>query len=486
MASPTDSSAAPPDPAQLLRSRSYIVVLVFGAVIGAPVAAIAYFFLKAVSSTSTWVFTTLPGDLGFSSEPLLWPLLPLTVSGLLVGLTLRYLPGTGGHKPAEGFHTSGATVPIDLPGIIIASFATLSLGVVLGPEAPLIAIGSGLGVLALHFLKKDAPDTAVMVIGAAGSFAAVSTLLGSPLVGAFMLMEAAGIGGPLMPVVLVPGLLAAGVGTLIFIGLDSWTGYGTQSLAIPDIPPFATPTVAEFLWAIGIGLAAAVLGAVIRRAAILLQPIVEQRMVLLTPIVGFGIGVCAVLFAQFSDHDSSEVLFSGQDALTGPDRGRRRLDRRRADPADALQGHRVHAGAEQLPRRSDVPGNVHRRRRRHRALAPPGPSDDRRRGDGHRRPVRRNARPAAHLGAPHRALSQRRRAGSHPPRDRFGHRVVRRIGAARSRTRGHARRGTSRRTWIISVGHFRPEMPLREADGLDHSESRAHPSRHAGPRPRRQ
>src|SRR4029077_1201569 len=69
MASPTDSSAAPPDPAQLLRSRSYIVVLVFGAVIGAPVAAIAYFFLKAVSSTTTWVFTTLPGDLGFSSEP---------------------------------------------------------------------------------------------------------------------------------------------------------------------------------------------------------------------------------------------------------------------------------------------------------------------------------------------------------------------------------------------------------------------------------
>jgi H+/Cl- antiporter ClcA len=317
MASPTDSSAAPPDPATLLRSRSYVVVLVLGAIIGAPVAAIAYFFLQAVSSTSTWVFTTLPGDLGFSSEPLLWPLLPLTVSGLLVGLTLRYLPGTGGHKPAEGFKASGATAPIDLPGIVVAAFATLSLGVVLGPEAPLIALGSGLGVLALHFLKKDAPDTAVLVIGAAGSFAAVSTLLGSPLVGAFLLMEAAGIGGALMAVVLIPGLLAAGVGTLIFIGLDSWTGYGTQSLTIPDIPPFATPTVGEFLWSIGIGLAAAVLGALIRRAAILLQPIVEQRMVLLTPVVGLGIGVCAVLFAQFSDHDSSEVLFSGQDALPG-------------------------------------------------------------------------------------------------------------------------------------------------------------------------
>ena len=138
------------------------------------------------------MFTTLPGDLGFSSEPLLWPLLPLTVSGLLVALTLRYLPGTGGHKPAEGFKASGATAPIELPGIILASFFTLSLGVVLGPEAPLIAIGSGLGVLALRLLKKDAPEQAVLVIGAAGSFAAISTLLGSPLVGAFLLMEAAG------------------------------------------------------------------------------------------------------------------------------------------------------------------------------------------------------------------------------------------------------------------------------------------------------
>ena len=83
-------------------------------------------------------------------------------------------------------------LPIELPGIALASFATLSLGVVLGPEAPLIAIGSGLGVLAVHLLKRDAPETAVMVIGAAGSFAAISTLLGSPLVGAFLLMEASG------------------------------------------------------------------------------------------------------------------------------------------------------------------------------------------------------------------------------------------------------------------------------------------------------
>jgi H+/Cl- antiporter ClcA len=315
------SSATPtpprPDPAQLLRSRSYVGVLVLGALIGVPVAAVAYFFLKAVGASQEWVFTTLPSDLGFDSEPAWWPLLPLTLAGLLVALSLRLLPGTGGHKPAEGFKASGPVAPTDLPGIVVAAFFTLSLGVVLGPEAPLIAIGSGLGVLAIHMLRRGAPETAVVVVGAAGSFAAVSTLLGSPIVGAFLLMEAGGIGGPMLGVVLAPGLLAAGVGTLIFVGLDSWTGYGTFALAIPNIPPFTTPTVAEFLWAIAIGLAAAVVGTIIRRGALALQPVVERRMLVLMPVVGLGIGALAVLFGELTTHPSSEVLFSGQDALPG-------------------------------------------------------------------------------------------------------------------------------------------------------------------------
>src|SRR5204862_171422 len=77
------------------------------------------------------------------------------------------------------------------------------------------------GVLAVHLIKRDAPEMATVVIAAAGSFAAIATLLGSPLAGAFLLMEAGGLGGPLMSMVLMPGLLAAGVGSLIYIGMRS-------------------------------------------------------------------------------------------------------------------------------------------------------------------------------------------------------------------------------------------------------------------------
>ena len=183
--------AAAPDPAAIVRSRSYIVLLVLGAVIGVPVAAVAYFFLEAVSRLQNELFVDLPHSVGFSAEPLWWPLPWLTLSGFLVALAIRFLPGTGGHEPSEGFKAAGPVPPVELFGIIAAAFATLSLGVVLGPEAPLIAIGSGLGVLAVHLFKRDAPPMAMVVIGVAGSFAAIATLLGSPLVGAFLLMEMA-------------------------------------------------------------------------------------------------------------------------------------------------------------------------------------------------------------------------------------------------------------------------------------------------------
>jgi H+/Cl- antiporter ClcA len=299
----------------MIKSRGYIALLIFGAIVGVPVAIVAYFFLKLVAAGQEYFFTTLPGELGLHGVPAWWPLPMLVLCGLLVGLSLRYLPGTGGHRPAEGFKTGGTVTARDLPGIICTSLATLVLGAVLGPEAPLILIGAGVAVLIVHLVKRDAPAQAVLVIGAAGSFAALSTLLISPLAGAFLLLEVAGIGGGMVSVVLAPGLLAAGVGALIFVGLDRLTGFGTFSLAVPNLPAATTPTTAEFAWAIGIGLAAAVVGTAIRRLAFQLQPVIERRKVALTPVAGLAIGGLAIIFAEVTGKGTDQVLFSGENAL---------------------------------------------------------------------------------------------------------------------------------------------------------------------------
>ena len=309
---------APTDPLALLRSRSYVALLILAAIVGVPVSAAAYFFLALVSKLQGWVFTTLPHDLGFHAEPLWWPILPLALAGVLVSLTIHYLPGNGGNSPADGFKTGeGPPIPRDLPGVVLAAFATLSLGVVLGPEAPMIALGGGLGVIAVRLVKRDAPPRTLTVVAPAGSFAAISTLFGSPLLGAFLMMEVSGLAGAMMELVLLPGLLAAGVGSLIFVGLDAWTGLGTFSLAVPNLPYVGSPTGGEIVWAVVIGVLAAPLASAIRWLGFLLQPQVERRRLQLTPVLGLAVAGLAIAFAAGTNKGSSDVLFSGQSAL-GP------------------------------------------------------------------------------------------------------------------------------------------------------------------------
>ena len=80
-------TAPPPDPLALLRSKSYVALLLLAAVVGVPVSAAAYFFLALVDELQGWIFTSLPNGLGFDGEPLWWPILPLLLAGVLVGLT---------------------------------------------------------------------------------------------------------------------------------------------------------------------------------------------------------------------------------------------------------------------------------------------------------------------------------------------------------------------------------------------------------------
>ena len=305
----------PADPFALLRTRKYVALLVLAALLGVPISAAAYYFLWLVDRLQPWAYTSLPETLGFHGEPAWWPLLPLFVAGVLVALTIRFLPGTGGHSPVDGFKSGGTPTPAELPGILVAALVSIGLGAVIGPEAPLIALGGGLAALVVWIARRDSPAQTVAVVGAAGSFAAISALLGSPIIGAFLLMEAAGLGGPMLILVLLPGLLAAGLGFLIFVGLDSLTGLGTFSLAIPQLPPFAHPDAAELGWAIVIGLATAILGNGIGWLGRFLRAHIERRMLLLTPIAGLAVGGLAIAYAEGTGKSSSDVLFSGQAAL---------------------------------------------------------------------------------------------------------------------------------------------------------------------------
>ena len=156
---------------------------------------------------------------------------------------------------------------------------------------------------------------AVTIMASAGSFAAISTLLGSPLLGAFLIMEAAGIAGATLSLVALPGLLASGIGALVFLGLDAWTGLGTFSLALTTVPPGVDPTVATLLWAVPVGLLGALLGWAVRWVGLTVRPLVHRNRVPVTVGLGALIGLTAMAYQLITGKGFTEVLFSGQDAL---------------------------------------------------------------------------------------------------------------------------------------------------------------------------
>ena len=309
---------APGDAAARLRDPAYIWLLIVAALLGVPVSAVAYGFLALVSYLQKELFTHLPHGLGFTSAPAWWPLPVLLIGGVLTGLAIRYLPGGGGVSPAGGFAMHAPPGAAQLPGVIAAALAALAFGAVLGPEMPLIALGGGLAVLATRLARRQrVPEQGVRVLGSAGSFAAISTLLGSPLPSAFLLMEASGLGGAMLSLALVPGLVASGVGALIFIGLGTLTGLGTFALALPGLPHFTRPDVAELGWALVIGLAAAVIGPAIRRLGLFLHGYAVRRPLLMAVLASLVVALLAIGFAEATGKAASDVLFSGQDGL-GP------------------------------------------------------------------------------------------------------------------------------------------------------------------------
>ena len=64
----TPTATKPADPLALLRTRRYVALLVLAAILGVPIAAIAYGFLKLVDVLQNAVFTQLPSGLGFGGE----------------------------------------------------------------------------------------------------------------------------------------------------------------------------------------------------------------------------------------------------------------------------------------------------------------------------------------------------------------------------------------------------------------------------------
>ncbi|WP_158412291.1 chloride channel protein [Ilumatobacter nonamiensis] len=311
-----DPAVSPVDPQAVIRSREYIRFLLLSAVVGLAASLVAWCFLTLTPWIQQRVFEDLPDVIGFDGPPRWWPIPVLAVAGLVTALAITRLPGRGGSVPAEGMGSGPPTRYVDLPGVILAGLATLGLGLVLGPSAPVIAIGAGLGLLVLHAVQRDAPHQALMVMSAAGSCAAFAMVFRSPLVSAIVILEAIGLAGPLVPVVLLPCLIGAGVGSVVYLGLGYITGLSVDAYALYPLQLTAMGdlTVVQIAWTIPLAILAAAAAFLVVTGGRLVLRFVSPRPLLLLPVVGIAVAALAVLFTRTGE-TSYAVLFSGSKAL---------------------------------------------------------------------------------------------------------------------------------------------------------------------------
>jgi chloride channel protein, CIC family len=131
-----------------------------------------------------------------------------------------------------------------------------------------------------------------------------------------LLLEAGvGLGAALIPI-LIPGLVAASIGYLIFVGLGDWGGLDATALSVPGLPAYEGVHLLDLVIAVGVGIVMALLVEAVRRLATRIAGPGRARVGMPVVLGGgaFAVGALALL-ADGLGASSQDVLFSGQASI---------------------------------------------------------------------------------------------------------------------------------------------------------------------------
>ncbi|HAW3591097.1 TPA: ion channel protein [Escherichia coli] len=168
------------------RARTMLLLSLPAVAIGIASSLILIVVMKIASALQNLLWQRLPGTLGIAQDSPLWIIGVLTLTGIAVGLVIRFSQGHAGPDPACEPLIGAPVPPSALPGLIVALILGLAGGVSLGPEHPIMTVNIALVVAIGARLLPRVNRMEWTILASAGT---IGALFGTPVAAALIFSQ---------------------------------------------------------------------------------------------------------------------------------------------------------------------------------------------------------------------------------------------------------------------------------------------------------
>lgn len=168
------------------RARTMLLLSLPAVAIGIASSLILIVVMKIASVLQNLLWQRLPGTLGIAQDSPFWIIAILTLTGIAVGLVIRFSQGHAGPDPACEPLISAPVPPSALLGLIVALILGLAGGVSLGPEHPIMTVNIALAVAIGARLLPRVNRMEWTILASAGT---IGALFGTPVAAALIFSQ---------------------------------------------------------------------------------------------------------------------------------------------------------------------------------------------------------------------------------------------------------------------------------------------------------
>ncbi len=168
------------------RARTMLLLSLPAVAIGIASSLILIVVMKIASVLQNLLWQRLPGTLGIAQDSPFWIIGVLTLTGIAVGLVIRFSQGHTGPDPACEPLIGAPVPPSALPGLIVALILGLAGGVSLGPEHPIMTVNIALAVAIGARLLPRVNRMEWTILASAGT---IGALFGTPVAAALIFSQ---------------------------------------------------------------------------------------------------------------------------------------------------------------------------------------------------------------------------------------------------------------------------------------------------------